>query len=80
MTHAELVEYRRKLDAFSDTELGKLFIRFENAHANAWVVDSTSDSTKRMKDAWAKSDEARNAFLTKLAELIGVEAPTYTKS
>ena len=66
-------EAEKAYRAFAETEIGKLFLAFERAHANAWQVDTRAGcedgghiSDKRLTEAWAKSAEARTALVAKL--------------
>jgi hypothetical protein len=75
MTRDEIVQHQQRLKAWRETEIGKLFEAYTNNLGIAWVVDSTSNSTTRMKREWDKADNAKKAFLDKLTELTGIEHP-----
>ena len=75
MNTAEIVAWQKKLRAFGDTEIGRLFNRYDAAIGNAWVVDSTSGSDQRVKREWAKADQARHELLTKICGMAGIDCP-----
>ena len=73
MTADEVLTAHRKRDReWAQTEIGKLFYAYENAHATAWQTDTAAgyaDSVfaeKRADAAWKKEQEARAAFLLAL--------------
>lgn len=49
------------------SELGDLFLKYENLTARAWQVDSNPNvSYKNLKTAWERAEGARRNFLTAL--------------
>ena len=65
-----LIEARKRDREWAETEIGKLFYAFENAHGQAWAADTDAahldnfSADRRAKRAWEKASEARAAFLT----------------
>lgn len=46
------------------TDLGKLFVAYENATASAWQTDCNEGaSTTRIRKCWDEADKARAEFL-----------------
>lgn len=72
MTDAELVTRQKRDWEWRQTEIGRLFYAYENAHGVAWAKDAESgfsDSVgadRRADAAWKKQKEARAAFLLAL--------------
>lgn len=66
---------QEEFQKWRDTEIGKLFEAYSAATGNAWVIDQTSNSTARMREAWKRQERAQKAFLDKLTELTGIEHP-----
>jgi len=63
-------ELRRQERAFAQTELGKLFCRFENAHALAWQADSQEHiSDRRLREVWDAANKARQEFVAALMKI-----------
>lgn len=63
----EWMERRRVERAFLETEIGKLFHRFENAHGRAWAADSQDGvSDKRLRETWEAANAARRALINAL--------------
>jgi hypothetical protein len=69
---SESEEWRKRAQAHREwgtSEIGKLFFAYENAHANAWRLDTEAGfsdnepSSKRLTEAWGKCDEARRALV-----------------
>jgi hypothetical protein len=54
---------------WAQTEIGKLFFTYENAHGKAWRLDTQAGydgyepSSKRLSEAWSQCYEARRALL-----------------
>lgn len=65
MTPEQLAELKRDRE-WAATDVGKLFVRFENALARAWVTDSTSNSDRAMMRGWDAANKARAEFLAAL--------------
>lgn len=64
MTAAE--KYARERE-WADTDIGRLFIRFESAMGRAWVTDCRENaSTAAMTRDWDAANKARSEFLTAL--------------
>lgn len=75
MTREEILSMQTKLRNWRDSDIGKLFERYDAATGNAWVVDSTSGSPGRMDQAWAAQRKAKAEFLDALCNLAGVDNP-----
>lgn len=53
---------------WAQTEIGKLFVAYEHAHANAWRLDTEAGyedhgSNQRLTEAWEKQGAARRALV-----------------
>ena len=73
MTADEALTAHRERDReWAQTDLGRLFYSYEDAHAKAWIADTELgyrddlSINKRVTRAWAKEQEARAAFLLAL--------------
>lgn len=75
MTRDEVVIRQTNLRAWRESEIGKLFERYDAATGNAWVVDSTSNSPGRMDQAWAAQRKSKIEFLDAICSLAGIENP-----
>ncbi len=75
MNRAEIVAHRKRIDAWRKTEIGALFEKYDAALGHAWVTDTTSQNTAKMKAKWGKADAAKAAFLNKVCELANIENP-----
>lgn len=58
---------------WGSTEIGKLFVAYENAHEKAWQADAIIlaqrgeyHHERKSQRAWTRSDNARAAFLKAL--------------
>lgn len=64
---------RKRYEAFSATELGKLYRAYDHAVIAYWRMDlSETISNKRMKELDDACRATTNAFVAKLMELAGV--------
>jgi bisphosphoglycerate-dependent phosphoglycerate mutase len=64
---------RRRYEAFSATELGKLYRAYDKATINYWRRDMDDDiSPAEVKALQERYREATNAFVAKLMEIAGV--------
>ena len=62
---------RKRFDAFTATELGRLYHAYENALINYWQIGENASAVQMMK-LDKKANDATHAFVTKLMELAGV--------
>ena len=78
MTPSEAIrETREREYAWAATEIGRLFYAYERLREQAWIKDTelgfsdlpSRGKLDRMKEMWAKADEARAAFLAALRGL-----------
>ena len=58
-------ERQRIERAVAEHPIGKAFLKFEVAHANAWV--------RAHKEAWKKSDDARKELMDLLLPIMGIK-------
>jgi hypothetical protein len=71
------IDDMRAARAFAASEIGKLFLAFERAHANAWQLDTKAGYTdegisdSRLSEAWKRCDDARKAFLDRIKDRSG---------
>jgi hypothetical protein len=63
---------RKRYDAFKTTELGKLFLTYENALVAYWQTGDDEVSTEELMKADRTAKDATHAFVTKLMEFAGV--------
>jgi len=64
---------RRRYDAFTETELGKLFHTYETALVAYWRIDGDEKiSDQRLMELDNVAKTATHNFITKLMELAGV--------
>ena len=65
---------RKRFDAFSQTELGRLYHAYESALTNYWQMDARDGNvnTDMLMEFDEKAKDATHAFVTKLMELAGV--------
>lgn len=65
---------RKRFDAFTATELGRLYKTYENALTAYWQADANSDDydDDKLMKLDTKAKDATHAFVTKLMELAGV--------
>ena len=62
--HKIFKEKQEQWNKFVDTEIGKAFVRFENATINYWRVDSNENvSMKKLNKLDAECKEAKEEFL-----------------
>lgn len=65
--------WRERHDAFAKTELGRLFIAYNNACIAYWRVDADDNvGPKRLGELDAACKAAEKALKDKLMELVGV--------
>ena len=62
---------RKRFDAFTATELGRLYHAYETALTNYWKVGEDAPAIQVM-DLDQKANDATHAFVTKLMELADV--------
>ena len=62
---------RKRFDAFTQTELGRLYHAYETALTNYWKVGEDAPAIQVM-DLDQKANDATHAFVTRLMELAGV--------
>lgn len=62
---------RKRFDAFTQTELGRLYKAYETALTDYWNVGENINDGKLM-ELDNKAKEATHIFVTKLMELAGV--------
>lgn len=68
-----LQEQRERDRRFLKTELGRLFLDYENAIIKYWKEDNNDRiSDAKLKDLDQRSREATKAFKDKLMEIVGV--------
>lgn len=72
---ASTKESQRKFYAWRYTEIGSLFEKYDAATGNAWVTDQTSESPRRVAEAWEKQRAAKKEFLDALTAATGVPHP-----
>jgi hypothetical protein len=64
---------RRRYEAFSATELGRLYRAYDKATIDYWRKDGVDDfPIKRLEELNEIAREATNAFVAKLMEIAGV--------
>jgi hypothetical protein len=64
MTRQEIIEWQQRNKEWDETELGRLFRKYENATISYWQKDQDDRiSDKRLRELSGKMDEARKAFL-----------------
>jgi hypothetical protein len=80
MSVEDVFAARKRYDEFKATPLGSAFDAFDRAHATAWRYDTElgySDNPcggdKRAKEAWDREKDTRQALLTLLFRLAGME-------
>jgi hypothetical protein len=76
MDNQEILEHQRKMKAFQQTELGRLFERFVNLHAAAWQLDERSSWTghdKTARKAWDEMEPVLRELREKLMAVAKVE-------
>lgn len=74
---AELNARRETFKQFTQTSLGQAFLRFDQALAKAWQVDTEAGwrdniSDKKLTEVWDREKEARKALLEILYPLAGI--------
>lgn len=62
---------RKRFDAFTATELGRLYHAYETALTNYWQIGENAPAVQMM-ELDTKARDATHAFVTKLMELAGV--------
>lgn len=76
MTNEEIIAYQKAERALGETELGKAFFKFKNAHARAWTLDTEDSCTDRdrksTKDAWAAATESEKELKALLRKASGL--------
>lgn len=75
MTREEIANQQLKIRKWRESEVGKLFERYDASSATAWIVDATSDSPTKLDQAWAQQRKDKAAFLDKVCEIAGIENP-----
>lgn len=74
MTNEEIVAHQRRAREFAETEVGKAFLRFENAHLRYWQQDSNDHiSDRRLRELDEAANKARAALVALLRPLAGLE-------
>lgn len=76
MSTDDILEYQRRLRAFTETELGALFEKFVNLHATAWQLDERSawnDQDKTARKAWDAMEPVLKELRERLMVITGVE-------
>ena len=73
MTDSEWHAYRMRWSQFAETELGKLYLAYNNACIAYWRHDQDEQiSTRRLDELGAAFKAAARALSDKLMELAGV--------
>lgn len=71
MNKEDLDRYK-KVRAWKDSDIGKAFTRYENALANAWILDSDERASYlRIENAFKDATKRKHELL----DLLGIEHP-----
>jgi hypothetical protein len=70
MTSRDIIQHQKDMEEFRKTRAEAAMSNFERLLGNAWVIDQRETSSdKSMREAWAKSDAAKQELIAAIKEL-----------